>query len=49
MINPWYDKDCKIARKAIREALDTSLKVDKINSYKAIIKRKEAREASTPF
>jgi hypothetical protein len=39
--NPWYDKECKIARKAIRDASNESLKLDKINTYKALIKRKK--------
>jgi hypothetical protein len=39
--NPWYDKECKIARKAIRDASNEPLKLDKINMYKALIKRKK--------
>jgi hypothetical protein len=39
--NPWYDKECKIARKDIRDASNESLKLDKINTYKALIKRKK--------
>ena len=39
--NPWYDKECKIARKSIRDASNESLKLDKINTYKALIKRKK--------
>ena len=39
--NPWYDKECKIARKSIRDASNESLKLNKINTYKALIKRKK--------
>jgi hypothetical protein len=39
--NPWYDKECKIARKSIRDASNEPLKLDKINMYKALIKRKK--------
>jgi hypothetical protein len=39
--NPWYDNECKIARKSIRDASNESLKYDKINRYKALIKRKK--------
>jgi hypothetical protein len=39
--NPWYDKECKISRKTIRDAFNESLKLDKINTYKALIKRKK--------
>jgi hypothetical protein len=39
--NPWYDKECKIARKAIRDASNESLKLDKLNTYKALIKMKK--------
>jgi len=39
--NPWYDKDCKSARREIMEALDESLKIDKIQLYKALTKRKK--------
>jgi hypothetical protein len=39
--NPWYDKECKIARKSIRDASNESLKLDKINTYKSLIKRKK--------
>jgi hypothetical protein len=39
--NPWYDKECKIARRAIRDASNETLKLDKINTYKALIKRKK--------
>jgi hypothetical protein len=41
MTNPWYDKECKIARKSIRDASNESLKLDKINTYKALIKREK--------
>jgi len=39
--NPWYDKECKIARKSIRDASNESLKHDKINTYESLIKRKK--------
>jgi hypothetical protein len=39
--NPWYDKECKISRKAIRYAFNESLKLNKINTYKSLIKRKK--------
>jgi hypothetical protein len=39
--NPWYDKECKIAMKSIRDASNESLKLDKINMYKSLIKRKK--------
>jgi hypothetical protein len=38
--NPWYDKECKIARKAIRDASNEPLKLDMINMYKALINKK---------
>jgi hypothetical protein len=41
MTNPWYDKECKIARKSIRDASNESLKINKINMYKSLIKRKK--------
>jgi hypothetical protein len=37
--NPWYDKESKIARKVIRDSSNESLKHDKINMYKSLIKR----------
>jgi hypothetical protein len=39
--NPWYDDECKLARKYIRDASNESLKYDKINTYKPLIKRKK--------
>jgi len=39
--NPWYDKDCKSVRRAIKEAVDESLKMGKIKIYKALTKRKK--------
>jgi hypothetical protein len=39
--NPWYDKECKIARKFIRDVSNEPLKLDKANTYKALIKRKK--------
>jgi hypothetical protein len=41
MTNPWYDKECKIARKAIRDASNESLKFDNISMYIALIKMKK--------
>jgi hypothetical protein len=37
--NPWYDKECKIVRKAIRYDYNEPLKLNKINTYKALNKR----------
>ena len=37
---PLYDNECKHARREIKEVNNESLKDDKINKYKAIIKRK---------
>jgi hypothetical protein len=37
--NLWYDNECKIARKSNRDAANESLKYDKINRYKTLIKR----------
>ena len=39
--NPWYDKDCKSVRREMKEALDESLKIDKIKIYKALTERKK--------
>ena len=39
--NPWYDTKCKFSRKVIRDASNESLKLDKINMYKSLIKRKK--------
>jgi hypothetical protein len=36
-----HNKECKIARKSIRDASNEPLKLDKINTYKALIKRKK--------
>jgi hypothetical protein len=41
MTNPWYDKECKIVRKVIRDPSNESLKFYKINRYKYLIKRKK--------
>jgi hypothetical protein len=41
MNNPWYDNKCKIARKYIRDASNESLKLDKINMYKSLVKKKK--------
>ena len=40
MTNPWYDTECKISRKSIIDASNESLKIDKINTYTSLIKRK---------
>ena len=37
----WQYKDCKCARREIKEAFDESLKIDKIKIYKALTKRKK--------
>ena len=34
--NPWYEKDCKSARREIKEDFDESLKIEKIKIYKAL-------------
>ena len=39
--NPWYDKDCKSARRTIKEVADEYLKIRKIKIYKALTKRKK--------
>ena len=39
--NPWYDQECKDVRKEIKQATTDSIKMDKINHYKALIKRKK--------
>ena len=39
--NPWYDKEFKIAKKAIRDASNESLKLDNINTNKSLIKREK--------
>ena len=39
--NPWYDQECKDARKEIKQSTTYSIKMDKINHYKALIKRKK--------
>jgi len=38
--NPSYDNECKIARRAIKEASEESQKIDKIIEYKAPVKIK---------
>ena len=37
--NPWYDQECKDARKEIKQATTYLIKMDKISHYKALIKR----------
>ena len=39
--NPWYDQECKDARKEIKQATAHSIKMGKINHYKTLIKRKK--------
>ena len=39
--NPWYDQKCKDARKEIKQATIYLIKMDKINHYKDLIKRKK--------
>lgn len=39
--NPWYDNDYKSAKKAIRDAPNKSMKLEKISVYKTHIKRKK--------
>lgn len=39
--NPWYGKNCKIARRAIKEVVDESLKIGKIKIYKTLTKREK--------
>ena len=39
--NPWYDNECKFARKVIRDASNASLKSDKINRYKTLINKRK--------
>ena len=39
--NPWHDQECKDARKEIKQGTTYSIKMDKINHYKALIKRKK--------
>jgi hypothetical protein len=41
MVNPSYEKKCKIAIKSIRDATNEFLKSNKINMCKALIKRKK--------
>ena len=36
-----YDKDCKSAGREIKEALDESLKINKIKIYKSLTKKKK--------
>lgn len=53
--NPWYDKDCKSARRTIKEVVDEYLKIRKIKIYKALTKRekrqyiRKRRESPTPL
>ena len=39
--NHWYDKNFKSAMREIKEALDESLKIDKVKIYKSLTKRKK--------
>lgn len=40
--NPWYDQECKDARNEIKKTIDESLKLDIINQYKNLTKRKKS-------
>ena len=42
--NPWYDQECKDARKEMKQATTELIKIDKINHYKSLIKRKKMHE-----
>ena len=44
--NPWYDQECKDTRKEIKQATTNLIKMDKINHYKALIKRKKGHYLS---
>ena len=44
--NPWYDQECKVARNEIKQAPTYSKNLDKINHYKALIKRKRKKTLS---
>ena len=44
--NPWYDKERKDVRKEIKKATTYSIKMDKINHYKALIKRRRKKTLS---
>jgi len=37
-INPWYDNECNIARKSIKDSSNESLKFEKKNRYTVLIK-----------
>ena len=39
--NPWYDKECQISKKVIREAPNEPLKLWNISIYKTLIKKKK--------
>ena len=39
--NPWYDQECKDARKETKQATTNWINMDKINHYKDLIKRKK--------
>ena len=41
--NPWYEKDCKSVRRAVKEVVDESLKIDKIKIYKSLTKREKGK------
>ena len=38
MTTPWYDKECIITRRKIKELINESLKFDKIKKFKTFIK-----------
>lgn len=39
--NPWYENDCKIAKRVIRDAHNDTTKLEKISTYKDLIKKKK--------
>ena len=39
--NPWYDQECKDARKEIKQATTDSINMVKLNQYKTLIKRRK--------
>ena len=41
--NPWYNQECKDATKGIKQATIDSIKMNKINHYKALIKIKKKK------
>lgn len=43
----WYDNERNIARKTIKDVSNESLKYDKIQRHKALIKRKKIHDINT--